>query len=103
MVMFAKVSLESFVYDLTQLCFFPNKKTKENYNKYMIEQIFPYSILTDTDSICVFFFLPGNQKVAPQIHNLEIFCLKFSLTAIFYVDLIPHRNFGRNIQSEMNS
>ena len=52
--MFAKVSLASFVYDLTEIFFFPNKKTEEIYNKYMIERICPYSILTDTDSISVF-------------------------------------------------
>ena len=28
---------------------------REIYNKYMIEQAFSYSILTDTDSICIFF------------------------------------------------
>ena len=55
MLTFAKVSLESFVYDLTETFFFPNKKIKKFFNKYMIERIFPYSILTDTDSICVFF------------------------------------------------
>ena len=45
--MFAKASLESFVYGLAETFFFPNKqKNKGN---------FPYLILTDTDSICVFF------------------------------------------------
>ena len=28
---------------------------REIYNKYMIEQVFSYSILTDRDSICIFF------------------------------------------------
>ena len=55
MLMFAKFSLENFTYDFTETFFFPNKKTKEVYEKYMIEQIFPYSVLTDTDSICVLF------------------------------------------------
>ena len=53
--MFAKVSLESFVYDLTETFFFPNKKIKEIYNKYITKRIFPYSILRVTDTICVFF------------------------------------------------
>ena len=55
MLMFAKISLESFVNDLTETFFFPDKKTREIYNKYMVERVFPYSILTDTKSICVFF------------------------------------------------
>ena len=53
--MFAKLSLESFAYDFAETFFFPNQKTKEIYNKYMTERIFPYSVLKDTDSICVFF------------------------------------------------
>ena len=53
--MFAKLSLESFTYDFTENFFFPGKKTKEIYDKYMIERIFPYSVLTDTESIYVFF------------------------------------------------
>ena len=55
MLMFAKVSLESFTYDLTETFFFPAKKTREMYEKYMIENFFPFSVLTDTDSICIFF------------------------------------------------
>ena len=51
MLMFAKVLLESFVYDLTETFFFPNTQTKETYNYHIIERIFPYSILTDTSSI----------------------------------------------------
>ena len=54
MLMFAKALLESFVYDLMETIFFPNKKTKEIFNKYMIKRILPLSVSTDTDSICVF-------------------------------------------------
>ena len=55
MLMFARVSLESFTYDLIETFFFPAKKTREMYEKYMIENFFPFSVLTDTDSICIFF------------------------------------------------
>ena len=41
-------------------------------------------------------------EFAIQIHNSEMFCLKLSLATIFYVDLIPHTNFRRNIQSKMS-
>ena len=53
--MFAKLSLESFTYDFTETFFFPGKKRNEIYDKYMIEQIFLYLVLKDTDSICVVF------------------------------------------------
>ena len=52
---FAKVLLENLIYDLTETFFFPNAQTKEICNCRMIEIIFPYSIPTDTDSICIFF------------------------------------------------
>ena len=53
--MFANVYLESFTYDFTETFFVPNKTAREIYDKYMIERVFPYSILTGTDNICVFF------------------------------------------------
>ena len=54
--MFAKVSLKSFIYEFTErFFFFPNRKTREIFEKYMIESVFPYSVLTETDSICIFF------------------------------------------------
>ena len=52
-LMFAKISLKSFIYDLIETLYFPNKK--EIYNKYMVEGIFPYHILTDIDSTSLFF------------------------------------------------
>ena len=55
MLMFGKLLLESFIYDFTVTFLFPGKKTEEIYGKYMIEWIFPYSVLTNTDSICIFF------------------------------------------------
>ena len=55
MVMFAKISLKSFIYDLTETLCFPNKKTKEIYDKYMVERIFPYHVLTDGNSTSLFF------------------------------------------------
>ena len=55
MLIFSKIFLESFAYDFTETFFFPNKKTRRIYNKYMVERVFPYSVLTDTDSICAFF------------------------------------------------
>ena len=53
--MFAKISLISFIYDLIETLCFPNTKTKEIYEKYLVEFIYPYQILTDTDSTSMFF------------------------------------------------
>ena len=57
MLMFAKISLKSFIYDLTELFMFPNQKTKKNYDKYQIDYVYVYvyQMLTDTDSISLQF------------------------------------------------
>ena len=55
MLMFAKLSLKSFVYELAEIFFFPSNKTKTIFATYMIEGVFPYSVLRDTDIICLFF------------------------------------------------
>ena len=43
----------SFIYELTENFYFPNKKTIEIYNNYNIEIIFPYHILTETERTCL--------------------------------------------------
>ena len=59
MLMFAKLSLKSFIYDLTETFMFPNQKTKKNYDKYQIDYVYVYQILTNTDStsLQILFFL----------------------------------------------
>ena len=67
MLMFGKLLLESFIYDFTVTFLFPGKKTEEIYGKYMIEWIFPYSVLTNTDSICIFFiFVCKSESSQPE-------------------------------------
>ena len=56
MLMFAKISLESIAYDFTETFFFPNKKTRKIYHKYLLEQVFLYSVLTDRQHLCIFHF-----------------------------------------------
>ena len=53
--MFSKISFASFTYKFTETFFFPTKNAREIYEKHMTERVFLYSILADTDSICVFF------------------------------------------------
>ena len=55
MLMFTKVSIKSFVYDLIDVFMFPNQTTKDIYQKYKIEKCYIYQNLTDTDSTSIFF------------------------------------------------
>ena len=54
MVIFPKISLKSFIHDLTQTLYFLNNRTKEIFDKYIVDRIFPYQVLTDTDSMLLF-------------------------------------------------
>ena len=54
MLMFSKVSIKSFVYDLIDIFMFPNQETKEVYKKYQVEKCYVYHNLTDADSTSVF-------------------------------------------------
>ena len=55
MLMFAKTSLQSFLYDMIDLFCFPDQVVQEIYKKYCIEKCFLYQNLTDTDSISLSF------------------------------------------------
>ena len=55
MLMFAKLSLISFIYELIETFCFPNKKTKEIFEKYGVDYVYLYHILTDTDSTSLMF------------------------------------------------
>ena len=50
MLMFAKLSLMSFTYELLETFCFQDEKVKENYEKYLIEKVYMYHILTNTKS-----------------------------------------------------
>ena len=50
MLMFSKVSLKSFVYDIIDIFCLPDEDVKEIYDKNKIIKCFVYLILTDTVS-----------------------------------------------------
>ena len=47
-LMFAQLSLMSFICDILETFCFPNNKLKKIYDKYQIENVYIYHILTDT-------------------------------------------------------
>ena len=54
MLMFAKLCLKSFVYDMTDVFCFPDQKIREIYDFYRIKKCLLYQNLTDTDSTSLF-------------------------------------------------
>ena len=55
MLMFSKVSIKSFVYDLIDVFMFPDQNTQVIYQKYQIKKCYVYQNLTDTDSTSTIF------------------------------------------------
>ena len=55
MLMFAKVSVKSFVYDIIDVFMFPDETTKSIYKKYKIKKCYVCQCLTDTDSTSINF------------------------------------------------
>ena len=55
MLMFAKLSIKSFVYDMIDVFCFPNNEIQSIYDFYQIERCFLYQNLTDTDSTSLLF------------------------------------------------
>ena len=67
MLMFAKLSIKSFVYDLIDVFCFPNDTIREIYDKYQIEKCYLYQNLTDTDSTSLLFvFICELESVLPE-------------------------------------
>ena len=63
MLMFAKSSLMSFTYEMIETFCFPDKKVQEIYDKYLIEKVHFYHVLTDTDSACLqFLFISSSES-----------------------------------------
>ena len=67
MLMFAKLSLKSFVYDMIDVFCFPNDEIQKIYDYYRIEKCFLYQNLTDTDSTSLLFvFISNFESVIPE-------------------------------------
>ena len=97
MLMFAKSSIISFVYDMIDVFCFPenNPKVQAIYDKHDIEKCFLYQNLTDTDSTSLFFVFICNLNC--QLNE------KDSRNMIFEVMINP-KIFGRlDLSNEFRS
>ena len=85
LLMFAKMSLKSFIYSLSKLLTFPeeNSIVQKIYDKYEIERIYIYHILTDTDSTSLqFVIVSSDQSSFPEDQVRDILFEIFSNTEI---------------------
>ena len=85
LLMFAKLSLKSFIYSLVELLYFPqeNPAVAKIYEKYKIEIIFCYHVLTDTDSTSIQFIIVSDiDSTYPECQARDILFEIFSKTEI---------------------
>ena len=67
LLIFAKLSLKSFIYDLLETFCFPRKQITDLYKKYLIEKVKIFHILTDTDSTALeFIFISDPNSDVPE-------------------------------------
>ena len=81
MLMFAKLSLKSFVYDMIDVFCFPTDEIQRIYDYYEIEKCFLYQNLTDTDStLLLFTFICKFESSIPEseARNIIFQCIKKS-------------------------
>ena len=81
MLMFAKLSIKSFVYDMIDVFCFPNKEIRRIYGCYEIEKCFLYQNLTDTDSTSLLFtFICKFESSIPESKARDVIfeCMKKS-------------------------
>ena len=79
MLMFAKLSLKSFVYDIIDVFCFPDAEIRQIYDSYNILKCFIYLNLTDTDNASIFFnfICKIDCSIAEsEARNIIFFCLK---------------------------
>ena len=70
LLMFAKLSLKSFIYDMIETFCFPDENVMEIFKKCEIERVEIFHVLTDTDSTSL------TQTVTYLKVNIEISFLK---------------------------
>ena len=73
LLMFAKLSLKSFIYDVAEIFCFPDQTVAEIYKKYMIENVVINHILTDTDSTALqFTFISDPNSDLPEDNFIDV-------------------------------
>ena len=71
MLIFSKLSLMSFVYKLCETFMFPTQKIKVIYEEYLIDFVYVYQILIDTDSTSLQFVIFSKDKSKVPVKMLR--------------------------------
>ena len=84
MLMFAKLTLMSFVYEMLETFCFPEKKYKNFFQKYGIEKVHIYHVLTDADSTCLkFLFVSDPSNNVPESKYRDIIFEVITMSEVY--------------------
>ena len=101
MLMFAKLSLKNFVYEVGEI-FFPIKQNETNIQQIYDWTSFPLFYLgRHWYYMCFFSFSFANLKVTSQAKNSGTYCLKWFVEMRSYKDLTHLTSFGKRLASEI--
>ena len=73
LLIFAKLSLKSFIYALVKTSYFPSQLVLDIYKKYKIEKVEINHVLTDTDSTALQFIIisdPNSDLPEPKFRDI---------------------------------
>ena len=98
LLMFAKLSLKSFIYSLVELLSFPeeNPIVAKIYAKYNIEQVLCYHVLTDTYITSLRFIIVFDPTSTYPNAMFATYSSRYFCIYKFAIDLISPTNFGGN-------
>ena len=99
MPMFAKTSLQSFVYDMIDVFCFPDQVVQEIYKKYSIEKCFLYQNLTVTDSTSLLFIFICNLNCSVN----EIDSRKVLFEVMIASEIFKRLDLSDDFWSEFNA
>ena len=102
MLMFSKVSMKRFVYNLIDVFMFPNEEIKKIYDEYNVQRCLCQN-LTDTDSSSVFFaFICDSSSSVDERKSRDII-FKVIKKVKYLIDLIYWMIFGINLKFKTKS
>ena len=73
LLIFAKLSLMSFIYEVIETFYFPDENVREIFKKYGIEWVDIFHMLTDTDSTSLkFMFISDPNSETPENKYIDM-------------------------------
>ena len=101
MLMFSKVSIKSFVYNLIDIFMFPNAEIREIYKKYKVNHCYLDQNVTDTDSTSIMFIFICDLNSNIREGKAQNIIFEVVLKSKIFGRLVCLQNFTNNLVAKM--